>query len=175
MSLPVGEIVTEELPDVRQNHRVAGRMQPVAAVVDVDSGVEETAGVAANHRILLDQRHLGPLLAPQLERGSAAGGTTAEDRHVGFRHVAATKWFRRCRQTRLLRACRGRKTARRSGSSDGAWRCRQLQKDDCQGWLLRRKTTIVTYCAAASAPDAAAVKGFRGGAGAGPGSNVSDR
>src|SRR5882672_892498 len=65
-------------------------MEPMAAEIDSDAGIVEAAGVAAGHRLLLEDRDPGLPLSAELVGRAEAGGAGAEDRDVrqGIGHEA---------------------------------------------------------------------------------------
>jgi hypothetical protein len=60
MSRPIQQVVPEQVTNLRQNLRVACRVQAVASVVQPLASGVEAAGVSTNNRILLDHGDLGP-------------------------------------------------------------------------------------------------------------------
>src|SRR5690606_30933028 len=83
----VEQVAAEQLLDVRQDPGLGGGVQPVAAVVEALEGAVETAGVAPNNRLLLDDGHAGLAGGAQLPGGADAGGAGAEDDDMRFSHA----------------------------------------------------------------------------------------
>jgi hypothetical protein len=72
------EIIAEQRLDVGEDRRIAGRVQAMASVVQPDAVVQEAAGIAAEHILLLDERDAPLLPTSNLERRAAARGAASQ-------------------------------------------------------------------------------------------------
>ena len=66
-------------------------MQSVAAVIKTLTAGLKAAGISPYHVSLLDERHLRPVLMPELVGGSGPGRARPQNHHMRLRHaIAAT-------------------------------------------------------------------------------------
>jgi hypothetical protein len=77
----LAQIIPEQLTQVGQDLRLAGRVEPVTAVINRQSTKIETAGVPADIVALLDDDGLGLIALCELPRCANTGRTSAEDCH----------------------------------------------------------------------------------------------
>lgn len=82
MSRPVEEITAEDCPDVVQNGRIAGGMQPMAPVIESLARVIEAAGIATDSGIRFDESDACPLQPAELESRADSSRTAAQNDDV---------------------------------------------------------------------------------------------
>src|SRR5512144_1060762 len=88
---PLEQLLRHEHADLRQDLGVAGRVQAVAAEVEPVAVPVEAAGVAADGRLLLDQRDGSPPELVEAVGRPGSGGPRAEHEHVGLHAALRTE------------------------------------------------------------------------------------
>ena len=88
----IEQIVTQQLTNVVQDFGFAGRMQPMAAVIESLATTLEAARVSADDIFLFDERDARAIHSAQLIRGARTGGTRAQNYDMGkLTHDADTR------------------------------------------------------------------------------------
>src|ERR1700730_4039176 len=83
----IKQAILKNVSQIRQNLRLAGRMQTVAAIVDKHAIDLETPGISSDILALFKNNRLLLTGAGQLPRGAEAGGPDSQDRYARTRHL----------------------------------------------------------------------------------------
>src|SRR5262249_14545975 len=84
---PVEQVLSEESANVGQGAGVTGRMEAMAAVIDVQAGQLEAAGQAADARVPLQYGDAATLPAGKLVGGAHPSRSRSQNDHFRRRHT----------------------------------------------------------------------------------------